>query len=73
MSIPERMPQLYESRSSICRANVKPERDKNHRETYRRLIGGIHGEARPAMRTALCTLHDFLHTCVSKHRIVCLA
>ena len=45
----------YESPFEYVRKNVKPEREKNNRETYRRLWWQ-HVEARPAMRTALAPL-----------------
>ncbi len=48
---------------------VKPERDKNARDSYRRLWWQ-HVEARPAMRECLDPLARFLCTCrVSKHRL----
>jgi type II restriction/modification system DNA methylase subunit YeeA len=59
----------YESPFKYVRTNVKPERLKNNRETYRRLWWQ-HVEARPAMRTALAPLKRFLCTTrVSKHRL----
>src|ERR1035437_6755343 len=59
----------YESPFEYVRTNVKPERVKNNRETYRRLWWQ-HVEARPAMRTALAPLKRFLCTTrVSKHRL----
>jgi type II restriction/modification system DNA methylase subunit YeeA len=59
----------YESPFEYVRTNVKPEREKNNRETYRRLWWQ-HVEARPAMRTALAPLKRFLCTTrVSKHRL----
>ena len=59
----------YESPFEHVRTNVKPERVKNNRETYRRLWWQ-HVEARPAMRTALAPLKRFLCTTrVSKHRL----
>src|ERR1035441_7330557 len=59
----------YESPFEYVRKNVKPEREKNNRESYRRLWWQ-HVEARPAMRTALAPLPRFLCTTrVSKHRL----
>ena len=59
----------YELPFKYVRKNVKPEREKNNRETYRRLWWQ-HVEARPAMRTALAPLKRFLCTTrVSKHRL----
>jgi type II restriction/modification system DNA methylase subunit YeeA len=60
---------LYESPFEYVRKNVKPEREKNNRESYRRLWWQ-HVEARPAMRTALAPLQRFLCTTrVSKYRL----
>ncbi len=59
----------YELPFKFVRKNVKPEREKNNRETYRRLWWQ-HVEARPAMRIALAPLKRFLCTTrVSKHRL----
>jgi hypothetical protein len=59
----------YESPFEYVRKNVKPEREKNNRETYRRLWWQ-HVEARPAMRAALAPQKRFLCTTrVSKHRL----
>ena len=59
----------YEAVFEYVRANVKQERDKNARESYRRLWWQ-HVEARPAMRTALAPLSRFICTTrVSKHRL----
>jgi type II restriction/modification system DNA methylase subunit YeeA len=59
----------YESPFEYVGKNVKPEREGNNRETYRRLWWQ-HVEARPAMRTALEPLNRFLCTTrVSKHRL----
>jgi hypothetical protein len=59
----------YELPFEYARMNVKPEREKNNRETYRRLWWQ-HVEARPAMRAALAPLPRFLCTTrVSKHRL----
>ena len=49
--------------------NVKPERDKNRREA-RKKYWWIHGESRPAMRSALAPLERYIVTPrVSKHRV----
>jgi len=59
----------YEAPFEYIRARVKPERDKNARESYRRQWWQ-HVEARPAMRECLMPLARFLCTCrVSKHRL----
>jgi hypothetical protein len=59
----------YEAPFRYLWKNVKPEREKNNRETYRRLWWQ-HVEARPAMRAALAPLERFLCTTrVSKHRL----
>jgi hypothetical protein len=59
----------YESPFEYLRRAVKPEREKNNRESYRRLWWQ-HVEARPAMRAALAPLRRFLCTTrVSKHRL----
>src|SRR5262249_46635791 len=59
----------YEAPFEHVRSEVKPDRDKNNRESYRRLWG-LHVEPRPAMRAALLPLPRFLCTPrVSKHRL----
>ena len=59
----------YELPFEHVQTNVKPERKKNNRESYRRLWWQ-HVEARPAMRSALAPLRRFLCTTrVSKHRL----
>ena len=59
----------YEAVFEYVRANVKAEREKNARESYRRLWWQ-HVEARPAMRSALVPLSRFICTTrVSKHRL----
>jgi type II restriction/modification system DNA methylase subunit YeeA len=59
----------YEDVYEYLRVNVKPARDRNARESYRRLWWQ-HVEARPAMRAALAPLARFLCTTrVSKHRL----
>lgn len=59
----------YEVPFEFVREHVKPERDKNARDTYRR-FWWRHVEARPAMRDALEPLTRFVCTTrVSKHRL----
>jgi hypothetical protein len=59
----------YEAPFEHIREKVKPERDKNARESYWRLWWQ-HVEARPAMRARLMPLDRYLCTCrVSKHRL----
>jgi hypothetical protein len=59
----------YEAPFEYVREKVKPERDNNARESYRRQWWQ-HVEARPAMRESLMPLARFLCTCrVSKHRL----
>jgi hypothetical protein len=59
----------YERPFEYVRKTVKPVRQKNNRETYRRLWWQ-HVEARPAMRSALAPLRRFLCTTrVSKYRL----
>jgi type II restriction/modification system DNA methylase subunit YeeA len=59
----------YEAVFEFTRKMVKPERDSNARESYRRLWWQ-HVEARPAMRIALHNKPRFLCTTrVAKHRI----
>ena len=59
----------YASAFAHVRTHVKPERENNNRESYRRLWWQ-HVEARPAMRSALAPLKRFLCTTrVSKHRL----
>lgn len=66
---PEATAARYEKPFEYVRQNIKPERDKNNRETYRRLWWQ-HVEARPAMRAMLSPLTRFLCTTrVSKHRL----
>ncbi len=67
--MPELDAAMYEAVFEYVRSEIKPERDKNNRESYRRLWWQ-HVEARPAMRAALAPLSRFLSTCrVSKHRL----
>ncbi len=50
-------------------ANVKPERDKNHRATYRK-FWWRHGEARIALRKGLARVTRYLATPrIAKHRV----
>jgi type II restriction/modification system DNA methylase subunit YeeA len=59
----------YEFPFKHLRTHVKPVREQNKRESYRRLWWQ-HVEARPAMRKALASLKRFLvTTTVSKHRV----
>jgi type II restriction/modification system DNA methylase subunit YeeA len=59
----------YEAPFEAVRAKVKPEREKNARESYR-LQWWRHVEARPSMRQKLAPLPRFLATTtVSKHRL----
>jgi len=59
----------YEAPFEYVRKNIKPERDTNARESYRRLWWQ-HVEARPALRDATKPLSRFLSTCrVAKHRL----
>jgi len=67
--MPEQDAAKYEGVFEYVRTVVKPERNQNNRESYRRLWWQ-HVEARPAMRAALMPLTRFLTTCrVSKHRL----
>ncbi|MGO8704752.1 MAG: class I SAM-dependent DNA methyltransferase [Candidatus Brocadiia bacterium] len=60
---------LYEKPYNHIKAYVKPEREKNNRESYRRLWWQ-HVEARPEMRRLLAPIPRFLATLtVSKHRL----
>ena len=59
----------YQMVAQFILAQVKPIRDNNHRKSYRERWW-IHGEARPAMQSALRPLSRFLTTPrVSKHRV----
>jgi len=59
----------YEAPFEYVRGKVKPVRDTNARESYRRLWWQ-HVEARPALRDATKPLSRFLSTCrVAKHRL----
>ncbi|MGH7047272.1 MAG: class I SAM-dependent DNA methyltransferase [Stellaceae bacterium] len=65
----EREAALFEAPFAYCLAKVKPERDKNRREAYRR-FWWRHVEPRPGMARALKGLGRFVVTPeVSKHRI----
>jgi type II restriction/modification system DNA methylase subunit YeeA len=60
---------LYEAPFTHVAENVKPEREQNNREQYRRLWWR-HGESRPALRAALSDLPRFIATPeVAKHRV----
>jgi len=60
---------LYEVPFGYVQAYVKPEREKNNREAYRK-YWWRHAEARPGMRAALKGLLRYIATPhVSKHRI----
>jgi hypothetical protein len=66
---PEEDAAAYAAPFAQVQQHVKPERDRNNRESYRRLWWQ-HVEARPAMRVALAPLKRFLCTTrVSKHRL----
>jgi len=69
VGMPESKAANYEAPFQYLLKTVQPERQKNNRETYRRLWWQ-HVEARPAMRMALAPLQRFLCTTrVSKHRL----
>lgn len=69
VNLPESDASKYETPFEYLREHVKPARDKNKRDSYRRLWWR-HVEARPSMRNALDPLSRFVVTCrVSKHRI----
>jgi type II restriction/modification system DNA methylase subunit YeeA len=60
---------LYEAPFEYVTKHVKPEREKNNREAYRK-YWWRHAEARPGMRAALKGLPRYIATPhVSKHRI----
>ena len=61
----------YEAPFRYLDSHVRPEREKNNRESYRERWW-IHVEARPALRGVLCPLARFLVTVgVAKHRLFC--
>jgi type II restriction/modification system DNA methylase subunit YeeA len=65
----EREAALYEAPFGYCLANVKPERDKNRRDAYRR-FWWRHVEPRPGMWAALEPLKRYIATpTVAKHRV----
>jgi len=69
IDFPEEDAALYEAPFEYVREHVKPVREKNNRERYRRLWW-LHGEARPGMRRALFGLKRYIVTPhVSKHRV----
>jgi len=60
---------LYELPFEYVRKHVKPERDKNNRQSYRERWW-IHAEPRPAMHAALAKVERFIATvAVAKHRL----
>ncbi|MDR1349503.1 MAG: class I SAM-dependent DNA methyltransferase [Zoogloeaceae bacterium] len=60
---------MFEKPFEYVLENVKPEREKNNRESYRK-FWWRHAEARPAMRGALLGLPRYIATPhVSKHRL----
>jgi type II restriction/modification system DNA methylase subunit YeeA len=65
----EREAALYETPFAYCLVNVKPDRDKNRREAYRR-FWWRHVEPRPGMWAALKPLTRYVATpTVAKHRL----
>jgi len=69
VGILEEQAACYEAPFEYLREHVKPLRDNNKREVYRRLWWQ-HAEARPGMRSALSPLPRFLCTIsVAKHRL----
>jgi len=65
----EREAALYEVPFQYVLEHVKPQRDKNRRDSYRKRWW-IHVEPRPAMRAAFSDLTRFLATpTVAKHRV----
>jgi type II restriction/modification system DNA methylase subunit YeeA len=69
VTMPEASASLYEAPFQYLLDHVKPERDKNNREAYRK-YWWRHAEARVAMRSALSKLPRYIATVrVSKHRI----
>ena len=69
VGMPEAEAAKYEAVFDHVARTVKPEREKNNRESYRRLWWQ-HVEARPDMRRTLGPLRRFLVTpTVSKHRV----
>jgi hypothetical protein len=69
VGLPEQEAAKYEAPFEYVREHVKPDRDQNNRESYRRLWWQ-QVEARPKMRAALASLPRFLTTItVSKYRL----
>ena len=67
----EREAALYEAPFAYCLAHVKPERDKNRREGYRR-FWWRHVEPRPGMWHAVDVQKRYIATpTVAKHRLFC--
>ena len=68
-SLPEEAAALYEAPFNHVLKEVKPIRDENNRDSYRR-FWWRHAEARPGMRAALAGLPRYIITPhVSKHRL----
>lgn len=69
VDMPEREAALYEGPFHFTVANVLPVRRTNNRRTYRERWW-IHGEARPAMQSALASSATYILTPrVAKHRV----
>ncbi|HEV2303436.1 MAG TPA: DNA methyltransferase [Stellaceae bacterium] len=67
----EREAALYEAPFAYCLATVKPEREKNRRQAYRR-FWWRHVEPRPGMWRALEGQERYIATpTVAKHRVFC--
>ncbi|MCY3022937.1 MAG: hypothetical protein NTW87_28505, partial [Planctomycetota bacterium] len=70
LGLPKAEAAMFEQPFAHVKTQVKPERDSNNREVYKRLWWQ-HVEARPAMRNALAPLPRFIATTtVSKHRLL---
>jgi len=66
---PETEAALYESPFQHALTHVKPEREKNNRESYRR-FWWKHAEPRPGMRRALIGITRYIATpAIAKHRL----
>ncbi len=69
VDMPETEATLYEKPFEHVTRHVKPERENNNREAYRR-FWWRHGEARPGLRLATTGLSRFIATPhVAKHRV----
>lgn len=67
-SLSEAEASLYEAPFNYATQHVRPERERNNRESYRK-YWWRHAEARPALRTALMPLKRYIATIAhSKHR-----